>query len=137
MQTIYCNWWDAEEPRKGTRDIDGQKSNQEKIEILATRSAACGIRGESERIQWPTRYPKKCAEAGETPALRNAKKRRHDAGQRPAVQNALGKDLDPGPVEQPGSFGIVLNVLRDFSKRGLTSNEVIEILALPKRACAT
>ena len=48
------------------------------------------------------------------------------------VQNGLGKDLDPGPVEQPGSFGIVPNVLRDFSKRGLIPNEVIEILALPK-----
>src|SRR6266478_5163387 len=58
---------------------------------------------------------------------------RNDAGQRPAVQNALGKDFDPRPVEQPGSFGIVLNVLGDFSKRGLTSNQVIEILALPKR----
>src|SRR5216684_3005299 len=62
---------------------------------------------------------------------------RNDAGQRPAVQNALGKDFDPGPVEQPGSFGIALNVLRDFSKRGLTSNQVIEILALPKRARPT
>src|SRR5258708_26147833 len=46
MQTIYCNWWDAEEPRKWTRDIDEQKSKQEKIRIRATRSAACGIRGE-------------------------------------------------------------------------------------------
>src|SRR5216684_4748918 len=62
---------------------------------------------------------------------------RNDAGQRPAVQNALGKDFDPRPVEQPGSFGIVPNVLCDFSKRGLIPDEVIEILALPKRACAS
>jgi hypothetical protein len=33
MQTIYCNWSDAVEPRKGTRDIDEQKSNQDKIKI--------------------------------------------------------------------------------------------------------
>src|SRR5260370_42415635 len=53
MQTIYCNWWDAEEPRKWTRDIDDQKSNQEKIEIRATRSAACGIRGERKEFSGP------------------------------------------------------------------------------------
>src|SRR6266478_413385 len=62
---------------------------------------------------------------------------RNDAGQRPAVRNALGKDFDPRPVEQPGSFGIVLNVLRDSSKRRLISNQVIEILALPKRTRPT
>src|SRR5258708_35723788 len=53
MQTIYCNWWDAEEPRKWTRDIDEQKSKQEKIEIRATRSAACGIRGERKEFSGP------------------------------------------------------------------------------------
>ena len=62
---------------------------------------------------------------------------RGEAGETPAVQNGLGEDFDPGPVEQAGSFGIVQNVLRDFSKRGLISNQVIEILALPKRACAS
>lgn len=50
---------------------------------------------------------------------------------------ALGKDFDPGPVEQAGSFGIIANVLRDFLKRRLISNQVVEILALPKRAGAS
>src|SRR2546422_6450849 len=40
MQTSYCNWWDAEEPRKGAWDIDEQKSNQEKIKIRALKSDA-------------------------------------------------------------------------------------------------
>jgi len=44
MQTIYCNWWDAEEPRKGARDIDGQKSNQEKIKIRTLRTVGHGTR---------------------------------------------------------------------------------------------
>jgi len=33
--------------------------------------------GRKEEFSGP-RYPKKCAEAGETPALRNAKKLRHE-----------------------------------------------------------
>lgn len=49
----------------------------------------------------------------------------------------LGRDLDPGPVEEAGSFGIVPNILSDFSKRGRIPNQVIEILALPKRAGAS
>jgi hypothetical protein len=44
MQTIYCNWWDAEEPRKGTRGIDEQKSNQEKIKIRTLKTVGCGTR---------------------------------------------------------------------------------------------
>ena len=50
MQTIYCNWWDAEEPRKWTRDIDEQKSNQEKIRIRTLKTVGCGTRREKNGL---------------------------------------------------------------------------------------
>jgi hypothetical protein len=30
---------------------------------------------------------------------------------------ALGKDFDPGPVEQTGALRIILNVVRDLAKK--------------------